>query len=479
MKQVARGLAGYGRYGDNNLVHVSDQELRGIEQLTGRKFTRNPDTGLPEAFNFGDALKMAIPVIAGIAATAMTGGAAAPLVGAAASGLASAGVAKAEGKSTEDALTKGLISGVTSYAGGQLLSGVGNATGEVAGEALAQGAQGAAQGVAEGTANLAAEGAAQGATQAATQGATQVGSEAATGTGIRALTESGANITPAPSQLNMSMPGYTGAESSAFGSGVPSGVSAIQYSAANSAGPNMTAGDAFSQLGDRAGNIASDPGAAASKLGSNIYNNPQTALIAAGGTYAQMSDMGSNRPRVAGTDPYDPNKYPEQFPTNPRTFNAPSSGYMAGRDPEYRYFAKGGLASMRQEGGMTENVVNEAKAALLGEHPKPQDALSRFEGMFGSGALEVLRDRITGGRVRGAGGGMDDLIPGTIEGRQKVRLADSEFVLPADIVSAIGDGSTDHGVRRLHEMMNDIRKQKTGSTKQPARLKKGTLINGR
>jgi hypothetical protein len=122
---------------------------------------------------------------------------------------------------------------------------------------------------------------------------------------------------------------------------------------------------------------------------------------------------------------------------------------------------------MRSEGGMTENVVNEAKAALLGEHPKPQDALSRFEGMFGGDALALLRDRITGGRVKGAGGGMDDLIPGTIEGRQKVRLADGEFVIPSDVVSGIGDGSTDQGVRRLHEMMNKVRRERTGKTAQP------------
>jgi hypothetical protein len=62
---------------------------------------------------------------------------------------------------------------------------------------------------------------------------------------------------------------------------------------------------------------------------------------------------------------------------------------------------------------------------------------------------------------------MDDLVPGTIEGRQKVRLADGEFVLPADIVSGIGDGSTDQGVRRLHEMMNKVRKERTGKTAQP------------
>jgi len=111
--------------------------------------------------------------------------------------------------------------------------------------------------------------------------------------------------------------------------------------------------------------------------------------------------------------------------------------------------------------------MNEAKAALLGEHPRPSEALGRFRNMFGEDALDVLRDKVTGGRVRGAGGGMDDLVPGTIEGRQQVRLADSEFVIPADVVSGLGDGSTDQGVRRLHEMMRKVRKERTGKTTQP------------
>ena len=465
MKQVARGLAGYGRNGDNNLVHVSDEELRGIEQLTGRKFTRNPDTGLPEAFNFGDAIKMALPIIAGITATALTGGAAAPLAlaaGAGASGLTSAGIAKAEGKSTEEALTRGLISGATSYAGGSLLSGVGEAAGAGA-DAASQAAMGGATAGAANTAalsgaNTLANVGTDAATQAAAQAATQGGAQAAGATGLNAAS---AGI----GSLNSSVLGQgaaAGELANVAQAAVPSqGIGSLTPTVDRSFSANM------SGLGDRFSNVASDPGAAISKLGRNIVASPQTALIAAGGTYAGMSDMGGNQPRLPGTDPYDPNKYPEQFPTNPRRFNAPATGYMAGRDPEYRYFAKGGLASMRQEGGMTENVVNEAKAALLGEHPKPQDALSRFEGMFGSGALEVLRDRITGGRVRGAGGGMDDLIPGTIEGRQKVRLADGEFVIPSDVVSGIGDGSTDQGVRRLHEMMNKVRKERTGKTAQP------------
>ena len=87
MERTARALAGYGRHGDNNLLHVSDQELRGIELLSGKKFTRNPQTGLPEAFNWSSL----IPVAAGIAGTAVGG----PLGGALASGVASGGLAAA------------------------------------------------------------------------------------------------------------------------------------------------------------------------------------------------------------------------------------------------------------------------------------------------------------------------------------------------------------------------------------------------
>lgn len=479
MKQAARGLAGYGRYGDNNLVHVSNEELRGIEQLTGRKFTRNPDTGLPEAFNFSSL----IPIVAGVAGTIVGG----PVAGAAAAGLASAGVSKAEGKSTEEALTKGLISGVTSYAGGQLLSGVGEAAGagaDAASQAAAAAAPAAtsvpigatadtlssAAGGMTGIAttnvagaaapSLTSEGIGQLATANAGEAAANVGALQGVGSTAQGI-NAAAGMAPVATNINP-LEGIS-ASSANFPA---TGVNVAPPVNASSVGGSFS--DGISRLGDRASNVISDPEAAISKLGSNIAESPTRALIAAGGAYTTMSDMASgNRPRLPGTEPYDASKYPERFPTNPRKYVAPPTGYAAGRDPEYRYFAKGGLASMRQEGGMTENVVNEAKAALLGEHPKPQDALSRFEGMFGRGALEVLRDRITGGRVKGAGGGMDDLIPGTIEGRQKVRLADGEFVLPADIVSGIGDGSTDQGVRRLHEMMNRVRKERTGKTAQP------------
>jgi len=68
--------------------------------------------------------------------------------------------------------------------------------------------------------------------------------------------------------------------------------------------------------------------------------------------------------------------------------------------------------------------------------------------------------------LKGPGDGMSDNIPATIAGKQPARLADGEFVIPADVVSHLGNGSTEAGAKRLHEMMNKIRKARTGNSKQ-------------
>ena len=72
-----------------------------------------------------------------------------------------------------------------------------------------------------------------------------------------------------------------------------------------------------------------------------------------------------------------------------------------------------------------------------------------------------------GGRLlKGPGDGMSDNIPAKIGSKQPARLADGEFVVPADVVSGIGNGSTDAGARRLYDMMDKVRKARTGSKKQ-------------
>ena len=73
--------------------------------------------------------------------------------------------------------------------------------------------------------------------------------------------------------------------------------------------------------------------------------------------------------------------------------------------------------------------------------------------------------------LKGPGDGMSDNIPATINGRQPARLADGEFVIPADVVSHLGNGSTDAGAKQLHAMMDKVRSARTGNKKQGKQIK--------
>jgi hypothetical protein len=78
---------------------------------------------------------------------------------------------------------------------------------------------------------------------------------------------------------------------------------------------------------------------------------------------------------------------------------------------------------------------------------------------FASGGITTLGSYSDGGQLlRGPGDGVSDDIPATIGNKQPARLADGEFVIPARIVSELGNGSTDAGARKLYAMMDRIKK---------------------
>ena len=85
-----------------------------------------------------------------------------------------------------------------------------------------------------------------------------------------------------------------------------------------------------------------------------------------------------------------------------------------------------------------------------------------------------------GGRLlKGPGNGTSDSIPATIGDKQPARLADGEFVIPARIVSELGNGSTDAGARELYAMMDRIqraRRKSIGSGKVAVDGKAKTLL---
>ena len=78
---------------------------------------------------------------------------------------------------------------------------------------------------------------------------------------------------------------------------------------------------------------------------------------------------------------------------------------------------------------------------------------------YAEGGITDLGGYSDGGRLlRGPGDGVSDSIPATIEGKQPARLADGEFVVPARVVSELGNGSTDAGAKKLYDMMHRVQK---------------------
>jgi hypothetical protein len=81
------------------------------------------------------------------------------------------------------------------------------------------------------------------------------------------------------------------------------------------------------------------------------------------------------------------------------------------------------------------------------------------------GGISNLGDYSDGGRLlKGPGDGVSDSIPATIADKRPARLADGEFVVPARIVSELGNGSTDAGARKLYAMMDRIQKARGKTT---------------
>ena len=117
--------------------------------------------------------------------------------------------------------------------------------------------------------------------------------------------------------------------------------------------------------------------------------------------------------------------------------------------------AKGGVVSQTLAKG---GVVSEGIAALRGQHPDPRGALSAYDETFGPEATaELMRSYAEGGVVSGPGSGVADLVPGSIDGREDVRIASGEYVIPAWAVAALGDGSTEAGARILDAMVARLR----------------------
>ena len=123
-------------------------------------------------------------------------------------------------------------------------------------------------------------------------------------------------------------------------------------------------------------------------------------------------------------------------------------------------------------------LIEMASLALLGRLPEEESkvVIQQFVSEFGEEALQMLRDRVLKemspnaqieGKIKGNGKGMDDQVPGMIGDQQPVAVSPGEFIVPADVVSGLGDGDTDAGANELERMMEKVRQERTGTDQQP------------
>jgi hypothetical protein len=99
------------------------------------------------------------------------------------------------------------------------------------------------------------------------------------------------------------------------------------------------------------------------------------------------------------------------------------------------------------------------------------------EMQFAGGGIADLGGYSYGGRMlKGPGDGMSDNIPATIANKQPARLANEEFVIPADVVSHLGNGSSEAGAKQLYKMMDRVRQARTGKKAQGKQINASKLM---
>ena len=177
------------------------------------------------------------------------------------------------------------------------------------------------------------------------------------------------------------------------------------------------------------------------------YSEPTPAYTPTIDPYQQpMMSPAYSEPTPAYTSTIDPYQQPMMSPA----YSEPT--------PAYTPFDYSGIDLGVEESPYQPQIIDENSAVGLPSMAR-RSKLNYAEG----GSIQYAA---AGKLLRGPGDGMSDGIKANISGKQEARLADGEFVIPADVVSHLGNGSSEAGSRRLYKMMADIRKARTGKSKQ-------------
>ena len=418
---IPQGLASLGRGQDSMLVHMTPGEVQGLQKLAmahGGSLTINPQTGLPEA----GILSTLLPMAAGFA----LGPAGFQLM----SSLGAAATVGGLGALATGSLSKGLKYGLGAYGGSEL------------GDSLRS--MGADQANKLAVTDL----------EKGSAAATTTGNAAADTAFVQQAAKQTAALPEYGKQLqDLSDMGFSSEE------------------AFNMVNPNSAFAQTPQQAADLARYNAADaykfPGY--SEATQKALDNPMRTglgqLTEKGGMSALGSKLGYAG--VAGlAAPFVSNMLQQPTVANlpKQNISRPTYDYRQGTvNPAFGqlgqpYFLDEGFTRTGAEGGLFHNTADAA-------YPQARLPLQHMA----AGGLEDAQEYAAGGKLlRGAGDGMSDSIPAVIKGArpQRAALADGEFVIPADVVSHLGNGSTEAGAKRLYAMMDKVRHARTGNPKQ-------------
>ena len=457
LKSLAQELQDYGRGGDTMLAHINPQEAAMLKAMGGSG-TINPDTGLPEYFKkvfkavtkpiqsvakavekavirpIGDVVKPILPYVQYVAPFI-------PGVNAMyAAGLGALGSGFAGGGGFN--FKRGLMGGMTAYGLSNLYAGMQAAGGGAPGMSPT-GAEVGAPSVADVSANLGVEGAV--ATAPGSQSAMLAEQAAGFGdAGLSNIASSASYATPVPTELGL-------AGGDAFGRVANTGLT--EPTIADMPFTDR-AGAYLSNMGDRFTTQMSDAGQGIKNL-TGLGDTTMTAKDAAGafgGQFGTGSAMGiyGGVTGAQALDEYDEMKLQAEL--------------AAAENDQQRAAIMARIEDGRRRA--EEAVRNNPYMFSYGGPVDDEAGFDDFNDYMGSGIASMAKGGMAPRFLSGGGDGMSDDIHATINGKQPARLADGEFVIPADVVSHLGNGSSKAGAKQLYSMMDKVRSARTGNKKQ-------------
>ena len=399
LHHAAQHLAAHGRGPDTTLVHMSKDEVKSLNDIA---MAHGGHLTINPSTGLPEAgfLSKMLPMIAGGALAAT--GVGAPLAAA----IVGGGYTAATGS-----LKKGLMAGLGAYGG----AGIGSALGASGTSAIeSQAANAVTQTPAyEAQQALAQEQAKQLAQQ-------QVATPATDMFGGAKAPLSATDYATQAEKITQPLRDMTTAASDSARAGSGFGGEAYNASSGSIGNRLSTMGQGVSSLGSEAGRSA---------FMSNLGAVP--------GTYSANTTLAAAAAPLAFNDSEPQKPKTDSDPGQQYTYSANAVNPTPTPDPygrERRYFNPAYTARAADGGLMANGGISEYN---LGGYSD-------------------------GGRLlRGPGDGVSDSIPATIGHKQPARLADGEFVVPARIVSELGNGSTEAGARRLYAMMDRIQKARS------------------